>query len=485
MAAYPPNAQRKYVTAAGAVCSCPFNDDCWPWADASPLLARSLITFAWEKPFEPMVVETKPAIVVPYIIALGAAWKPPEVGRARRLTVLSTSGLRQSCITCGPCKDNTRERAQAWNAHAGDGTCEVGCYSVRNEVNAAMERHGDEDDVAMTYFDKGRTWERVHIHTERYGTSYMAAKEDATFCIEPEGDTLTRGSLYQSILAGCIPVVFRNDSDYLSLLAFSSYVPYERLWIHVDPGLVVQETSFDLVPHLRSIPAEKIREKQLLLRKWAPVLAFPMADPSHVNNKGPGSWGGAKNATYGAPTSYDAAIASMLEARRFTYVNLPPLPPPPPVSPPPPSPPPLLPPPSQPPAMPPSRPPTLPPLMPPMAPPPPSPSSPPPPSHPPPSVLSLIETYPGLVLAGGVFVSVIVVQIVCVLAPSGTRSRRLGRGKRGYKSTPRTAAAGEPGDLVAAQQSEEAPAARTAGCAVEEEQELEDERSGDEAVETS
>ena len=67
------------------------------------------------------------------------------------------------------------------------------------------------------------TWWRA-FHTAPY-TSYAAAKANSVFCVEPAGDTVLRASLYQDILFGCIPVIFRNDSAYLDMLAFSSTVP--------------------------------------------------------------------------------------------------------------------------------------------------------------------------------------------------------------------------------------------------------------------
>jgi hypothetical protein len=53
---------------------------------------------------------------------------------------------------------------------------------------------------------------------------------EATFCLQPPGDTLTRKSIYESILSGCIPVVFRSDAAYVEQLAFPDVVPYEEMY---------------------------------------------------------------------------------------------------------------------------------------------------------------------------------------------------------------------------------------------------------------
>ena len=57
---------------------------------------------------------------------------------------------------------------------------------------------------------------------------------NATFCLQPGGATLTRAALYQSIVYGCIPVVFRDDAAYLEQLAFPDLVPYREMWVSLD-----------------------------------------------------------------------------------------------------------------------------------------------------------------------------------------------------------------------------------------------------------
>jgi hypothetical protein len=42
----------------------------------------------------------------------------------------------------------------------------------------------------------------------------LSAFMDADFCLQPRGDTPTRRSAFDSMIAGCIPIFFHKDSAY-------------------------------------------------------------------------------------------------------------------------------------------------------------------------------------------------------------------------------------------------------------------------------
>ena len=70
----------------------------------------------------------------------------------------------------------------------------------------------------------------------------------------PAGDTLTRKSFYEALLAGCIPVVFRSDGRYLEQLAFPDQIPYAEMWIslkgeHLTSGALDVYTALKSIPH--------------------------------------------------------------------------------------------------------------------------------------------------------------------------------------------------------------------------------------------
>ncbi|KAL1221199.1 putative xyloglucan galactosyltransferase GT15 [Cardamine amara subsp. amara] len=67
--------------------------------------------------------------------------------------------------------------------------------------------------------------------------SLMKLFEDSVFCLQPPGDSLTRRSVFDSILAGCIPVFFNQGSAYKQYVwhipennsEYSVYIPVKEL----------------------------------------------------------------------------------------------------------------------------------------------------------------------------------------------------------------------------------------------------------------
>lgn len=92
----------------------------------------------------------------------------------------------------------------------------------------------------------------------------------STFCINPPGDTPTRKGLFDSLVAGCIPVIFADTS--LSLYKWhvpnwqdvSVLVPWEKL---LEPG-------FNLIDHLKQIPQAEVQRKQDAIWKLAYSLQY-------------------------------------------------------------------------------------------------------------------------------------------------------------------------------------------------------------------
>ncbi|CAH2059845.1 unnamed protein product [Thlaspi arvense] len=67
--------------------------------------------------------------------------------------------------------------------------------------------------------------------------SLMKLFESSVFCLQPPGDSLTRRSVFDSILAGCIPVFFNQESAYKQYVwhipknesEYSVYIPVKEL----------------------------------------------------------------------------------------------------------------------------------------------------------------------------------------------------------------------------------------------------------------
>ena len=135
----------------------------------------------------------------------------------------------------------------------------------------------------------------------------------ATFCVHIGGDTPTRKSFVDALLATCIPVVFHNDSTLLDSLPYRDTIPYEQMMLYVPLTLTT-------TPPLALTPTPTGRRARRL-EDVATTLAMARAadSPSRRLNKAthqrkaklhdvePGS-----SAASGA-TSYTAAKAAQAE----------------------------------------------------------------------------------------------------------------------------------------------------------------------------
>eukprot|EP00928_Gymnodinium_smaydae_P081339 TRINITY_DN64886_c0_g1_i1.p1 TRINITY_DN64886_c0_g1~~TRINITY_DN64886_c0_g1_i1.p1 ORF type:complete len:472 (+),score=24.68 TRINITY_DN64886_c0_g1_i1:28-1416(+) len=241
------NPHVRFFSAVGAVCTC--GEGCHPLGSHHPL-RRSFRIIAWERGPLPNYTTN---VVMPYMV--DGVSENASIRGARRLLVLNTAQLRgQKEYTgggiCG-------EGSEGWKTLA--------CRNYRSEVMASLSSHEGEPDVGIMVTGHQR-------NTEIYKGKYPDAIADSVFCLQPPGDTLTRRSFYQSIVYGCIPVVFREDDAFVSQFAFYERVPYRAMWLHV-PGEAVLNGA-DIVQILRAVPSEVVEKKQALLRQWGPVLDF-------------------------------------------------------------------------------------------------------------------------------------------------------------------------------------------------------------------
>ena len=95
------------------------------------------------------------------------------------------------------------------------------------------------------------------------------------FCLCPAGDDPARKAVFDSIVSGCIPVIFQKDALY-------NQYPWhlgesDALDISVSiPGLLVRAGKLDFMTILEQIPASTIRWKQQALARIAPKVAISM-----------------------------------------------------------------------------------------------------------------------------------------------------------------------------------------------------------------
>ncbi|XP_074270224.1 putative xyloglucan galactosyltransferase GT11 [Silene latifolia] len=102
--------------------------------------------------------------------------------------------------------------------------------------------------------------------------------QKSDFCLQPPGDSYTRKSTFDTILAGCIPVLFHPGSAYVHYIW---HLPkdYSRYSVFI-PMDEVMEGKVSIEKILLKIPKEKIRAMREEVIKLIPriVYANPNSD---------------------------------------------------------------------------------------------------------------------------------------------------------------------------------------------------------------
>ena len=103
-------------------------------------------------------------------------------------------------------------------------------------------------------------------------TDNLLLYQKTVFCLTPPGDSLTRKSLFDSLLSGCIPVVFATATvnQYFWHITAEDV---DRVSIYI-PGQSILEQGVNFLDVLRAIPYAKIREMQASIEQLAPTLQY-------------------------------------------------------------------------------------------------------------------------------------------------------------------------------------------------------------------
>ncbi|KAL6839344.1 hypothetical protein ACP4OV_030841 [Aristida adscensionis] len=104
----------------------------------------------------------------------------------------------------------------------------------------------------------------------------MRVFESSIFCLQPRGDTLTRRSTFDTILAGCVPVFFHPGSAYTQYTFFLPKEPktYSVLIMHTD----VSAGNVSIEETLSKIPPETVQAMREEVIGLIPRVVY--ADPT-------------------------------------------------------------------------------------------------------------------------------------------------------------------------------------------------------------
>jgi hypothetical protein len=147
-------------------------------------------------------------------------------------------------------------------------------FTVRRALWATLRASNDtRSDVA------------IHAFTPRSGKSDIAIAHkqmvSSIFCLQPPGDSPTRKGFFDSLLLGCIPVIFRSGS-------YSKVFPHlgsvEKLAVILDEKEVL--AGLDVVQVLSKVPRNTITAKQKAIARLATRFQYKL-DSAHVNRSAP------------------------------------------------------------------------------------------------------------------------------------------------------------------------------------------------------
>ncbi|KAK6164408.1 hypothetical protein DH2020_001272 [Rehmannia glutinosa] len=105
-------------------------------------------------------------------------------------------------------------------------------------------------------------------------SSIMQMFQSSLFCLQPQGDSYTRRSAFDSMLAGCIPVFFHPGSAYTQ---YTWHLPknYSQYSVFIPEDDIRRNISIE--QRLSQIPAEKVKEMREAVINLIPRLIY--ADP--------------------------------------------------------------------------------------------------------------------------------------------------------------------------------------------------------------
>jgi hypothetical protein len=106
----------------------------------------------------------------------------------------------------------------------------------------------------------------------------MRLFQSSTFCLQPPGDSYTRRSAFDAMLAGCVPVFFHPASAYLQ---YRWHLPTDHARYSVFiPEDSVRSGNVSIEETLRRIPPAVVREMQEKVVRLVPRLVY--ADPRYT-----------------------------------------------------------------------------------------------------------------------------------------------------------------------------------------------------------
>lgn len=103
-------------------------------------------------------------------------------------------------------------------------------------------------------------------------SSIMQMFQTSVFCLQPQGDSYTRRSAFDSILAGCIPVFFHPGSAYVQ---YTWHLPknYTKYSVYI-PEDDIRKGKVNIEKRLKQIPSEQVKHMREEVISLIPRLIY-------------------------------------------------------------------------------------------------------------------------------------------------------------------------------------------------------------------
>ena len=125
-------------------------------------------------------------------------------------------------------------------------------------------------------------WLQTEECNNQHENETMSWMKRSVFCLQPSGDSPTRKSFYDAVLAGCIPVIFRGD--YNVIYPFETKLNYASFTVSINETEVVHKHVTRILAPFKTVHREKVKTMQQGILNVLPWLQYNYPPD---NNSGP------------------------------------------------------------------------------------------------------------------------------------------------------------------------------------------------------
>ena len=117
-------------------------------------------------------------------------------------------------------------------------------------------------------------WYQIsHTSVDNQIADYLGHYKKSVYCLCPPGDDPARKAVFDSILSGCIPVIFELNTLYNQYPYNLGEQNARDISVYI-PGGALRSGAVKFMDVLRDIKPEVVKKKQALIAKLAPIMQY-------------------------------------------------------------------------------------------------------------------------------------------------------------------------------------------------------------------